>query len=218
MAKPYSQQWILNELTSRYLSLLRISPRFITPFGLFESLVMQFGLKGAGQTFQRYVDEVFKGLDFVMVYIDDILVASSNPEQHKQHLRIVCERLKQYGLQLNLKKCVLGAAEVEFLGHLISSKGISPLPGKVQAIREFKKPGTVTELHRFLGMVNFYRRNIKNAASIQAPLTKYLMQSKKNDKTPILWSEEAEAAFHRIKEELVKATLLVHPAHDATPS
>ena len=187
----------------------------ITPFGLFESLVMQFGLRGAGQTFQRYVDEVFKGLPFVIVYIDDILVASSSPEEHKRHLRIVCERLKEHNLLLNTKKCVLGVNEVEFLGHRISSKGISPLPEKVQAIRDFAKPNTVIELRRFLGMVNFYRRNIQNAALLQAPLSKYLINSKKNDKTPIVWTSDAETAFQNIKEELAKATLLVHPAPDA---
>ena len=161
------------------------------------------------------MDEVLKGLDFVMVYIDDILIASRSPEEHKKHLRAVLERLIDNALQINVKKCVFGEEEVTFLGHVINSRGISPIPEKVQAIKNFTKPKTFTELRRFLGMVNFYRRNLKNAATTQAPLNKFLINSKKNDKTPILWNPEAEAAFEKVKEDLAQATLLVHPAPQA---
>lgn len=187
----------------------------ITPFGLFESLVMQFGLRGAAQTFQRYVDDIMRGLDFVTTYIDDLLIASTSPAEHQLHLKIVFQRLREHGLTLNVEKCIFGTPEVKFLGYLISSKGISPLPEKVQAIRDFSKPTTVVQLRRFLGMINFYHRCLPQAATMQAPLNKFLVNSKKNDTSPISWNSQADEAFQQCKDELSKATLLAHPKPNA---
>lgn len=188
---------------------------YITPLGLFESLVMHFGLRGASQTFQRYIDSIFRGLPFVIVYLDDILVASSSHEEHDKHLRIVLERLRDNGLSINSEKCTFGATEVQFLGYLVSKDGISPLPEKVQAIRDFPKPDTVEKMRRFLGMVNHYHRCIPRASRLQAPLNKFLINSKKKDKTPITWNSEAEQAFDTIKETLAQVALLAHPASNA---
>lgn len=88
----------------------------ITPFGLFEFLSMTFGLRNSAQTFQRYIHRALKDLDFVFVYIDDILVASSSVEEHKEHLRIMFQKLKEFGLFLNPSKCTLGVDEIVFLG------------------------------------------------------------------------------------------------------
>ena len=184
----------------------------ITPFGTFEYLVMPFGLKGAGQTFQRYIDEALSGLNFVFAYIDDIFIASTSAAEHKVHLKIVCERLKQYGLLIQKQKCVLGKPQVEYLGYLVNKNGISPLPEKVKVIKEFPKPTTVIELQRFLGMINFYRRSLPNAAAMQIPFGKYIANSKKNDRTLIDWTAEAEEAFQRCKESLANAALLAHPS------
>ena len=89
-----------------------------TPFGLFEFVQMPFGLRNAAQTFQCFMDQVLRGLDFCYDYID-VLVASPSPEEHKQHLRQVFERLRHYGIIINPQKCVFGAPSVEFLGHLV---------------------------------------------------------------------------------------------------
>jgi hypothetical protein len=132
----------------------------ITPFGLFERSFMSFGLCNAAQTFQRFIHEVTRNLDFCFPYIDDILVASNNQEQHKQHLRLLFERLRQYGIIINKAKCVFSKSNVKFLGYLIDSNGIQPLPEKVAVITNFKLPGTIKDLQRFLGMVNYYRRFI----------------------------------------------------------
>ena len=167
----------------------------ITPFGLFEFIYMTYGLRNASQTFQRYVDRVLGDLDFVFVYIDDILIASSSKEEHESHLRTVFERLKQFHLRLNTSKCVLGVPDIEFLGYLINKDGIRPTSDKVEAIKKFSKPETIAELRRFLGMVNFYRQSVPQAASDQAPLNAFLKDSRKNDKRPIIWSREAEEAF-----------------------
>ena len=105
-----------------------------TPFGLFEFKGMPFGLRNAAQTFQRFMDQVVRGLDFVYVYIDDLLVASSSPEEHEQHLRKLFARLAEYGLVINPDKCEFGKLELTFLGHHISKDGILPLQEKVQSI------------------------------------------------------------------------------------
>lgn len=156
-----------------------------TPFGTFEFLVMTFGLRNAAQTFQRYINEALKGLDYIFVYIDDILIASSGPEEHERHLREVFERLKEFSLRLNLDKCIFGVSEIEFLGFKVDKDGIRPLDDKVKAIRDFPRPETVVELRRFLGLVNFYRRSLPQAAKAQKPLNVFLHESRKNDRSII---------------------------------
>ena len=176
---------------------------------------MTFGLRNASQTFQRFINHVLGDLDFVFVYIDDILVASSSQEEHEEHLRVVFERLKKFKLRLNVEKCEFGKTEITFLGYLINQEGCHPTKDRVQAITQFSKPQTVVELRRFLGMINFYRRNIPRATEVQAPLNAYLTDVKKNDKREIAWTPEAEAAFEKAKTGLINATLLSHPCMDA---
>ena len=105
--------------------------------------------------FQRHINEVFRGLDFVNPYIDDIFIASSSVEQHQKDLRTVLDRLRKNNLAINLSKCEFGRAEVEFLGHQVIADGIRPLPKKIAAVRHFKKPTVAKELKRFMAMKNF---------------------------------------------------------------
>ena len=107
---------------------------------------MPFGLRNAGQTFQRFMDQVLRGLHFCFVYIDDVLIASSFEEEHKQHLRQVFQRLSDYGILLNPPKYLFGISSLEFLGHHVSSQGIRPLDSKVDIIRNFPQPTTVRQL------------------------------------------------------------------------
>lgn len=187
----------------------------ITPFGLFEFPRMTFGLRNAAQTFQRFMnDTVLHGLDFIYCYIDDLIIASSCSILHKQHLAKVFERFTQYGISINLSKCCFGREKLEFLGYEVSTDGIRPLEDKVQAIKSFPKPQTVAELRRFLGMVNFYRAHLPNAASYQSILNEYLHGSKKNDKSIITWTETANNAFEQCKESLQSACMLFHPLPD----
>ena len=132
----------------------------ITPFGLFEAANMMFGLRNAAQTCQRFVDEITRGLDFVFAYIDDFLIASETEEQHCEHLRILFQRLDDYGVVINHVKCEFGVNEITFLGHTVNAFGIKPLAERVDAIIEVPLPGTVKALRRYLGMINFYRRFI----------------------------------------------------------
>ncbi|GBN34558.1 Retrovirus-related Pol polyprotein from transposon 297, partial [Araneus ventricosus] len=101
-------------------------PAITTPFGLFQYVFMPYGLRNAGQTFQRYIHQVLSNLDFCVLYFDDVLIASNNAEEHKQYLKQVFERLSQHGLKLNPWKCVLGKPSVKFLGCLITSEGVKP--------------------------------------------------------------------------------------------
>lgn len=184
----------------------------ITPFGLYEFNVMTFGLCNAAQSFQRLMDTALRGLDFCFTYIDDILIASDNKVQHQQHLRVVFERLREFGLSINVAKCVLGASKVNYLGYEVTKDGTRLLPERVAAVREYTRPSNITELRRFLGIVNFYRRFTRNAAQAQAPFNAMLVGAKKRDKRRVVWTPETEEAFNETKQRLAEAVLLAHPA------
>ena len=158
----------------------------ITSFGLYEFLQMPFGLKDAGQSFQRFMDTVLRDIPCSFHYLDDILVASSSEEEHLDDLRVVCSRLHEQGLVVHMEKCVFGAESIEFLGHTISRHGARPLPAKVEAITNFPRPTTIKGLQQFLGMLNFYHRFLQGAAQNLHPMysaqgEEYLrLDSKKN--------------------------------------
>lgn len=186
-----------------------------TPFGLFEFPFMTFGLRNAGQTFQRFIDEVTSELDFCYAYIDDILVFSQSADAHERHLRILFQRLSDYGIVINSKKCVFGAPEVRFLGYLVSTTGTRPPSERVKALQEYPLPKTMRGLRRFLGMVNFYRRFLPQASNLQAPLHAFFNGPKTKGSQPVQWSSELIEVFIKCKDSLASATLLVHPQPSA---
>ncbi|UYV84182.1 hypothetical protein LAZ67_X001460, partial [Cordylochernes scorpioides] len=183
----------------------------ITPFGLFEFNVMSFGLRNATATFQRFMHEVLRNLDFAFVYLDYILVASKTEEENYSHLETLFSRLNSYGLRINLSKSKFLVQEIDFLGYLITSHGVKPLPTKVKAILEYKKPKTVHELRIFLGMLNFYRTFLNTAAETQAILHEYLRGAKKKDRSEIKWTEKAEVQYEKFKQALANTALLAYP-------
>ena len=188
----------------------------ITPFGLFEFPCMPFGLRNAAHSFQRFMDQVLRGLDFCFAYVDDILVFSSSPEEHLQSLSIVLKRLESHGLTINPgpNKCILGVLALEFLGHYVSSEGIRPLEDKIEVIHAFLRPTSQRHLRKFTGLVNFYRRFLPSRAAIMQPLNQ-LLTHPKDKSAPLEWTEEALSAFNKTKEALSQATLLNHPKPDA---
>lgn len=190
-----------------------------TPFGLFESTRMQFGLCNASATFQRFIDEVTRDLAGVYSFVDDILIASKNETEHLDHLNMLFSKLQEYGLCINVEKCQFGKSTIEFLGFMLSEDGIKPLPDRVKCILDFPQPTTLTQLRRFLGLFNFYRRCIPRAAHILAPLVKFLEGHKNKKKhsrskapsEPLEWNDEATLSFNSAKEALANATLIRHP-------
>ena len=174
---------------------------------------MPFGLRNAAQSFQRLMDEVVRGLPFVFVYLDDLLVASDTEDEHESHLRQLFDRLQEYGIIINPLKCVFGASSLTFLGHVVGEHGIRPLDEKVQHIRDFPAPNSLRKLREFLGLINFYRRFILHCADILQPLTDLLKNRMKKNQ-PIELNEHEFSAFSIVKDELANATSLIHPRSD----
>lgn len=135
---------------------------FKTPDGLYEWLVMPFGLSNAPSTFMRVMTEVLKPFlgSFVVVYFDDILIYSKTREEHLMHLRQVMSVLCKEKLYVNLKKCSFLCDKVVFLGFVISAEGMQPDPAKVQAIKEWPTPKSMGDVRSFHGLASFYRRFI----------------------------------------------------------
>jgi hypothetical protein len=151
-------------------------------------------------------------LDFVFIYLDDVIVGSASEEEHLQHLRLVFDRLQKFGLVLNTSKCQFGVQQVEFLGHTITADGAAPLFKHVQAVRDFQRPVDTKQLQCFLGLVNFYRRFIPSAAGILKPLSDTLRGV---TRTALHWTPAMEAAFEAAKTALCNATQVDHPDPDA---
>jgi hypothetical protein len=181
---------------------------FTTRYGLFEYLVMSFGLTNAPAYFTYLINSVFMlELDkFVVVFIDDILIYSKNEEEHAKHLRIVLTRLWEHQLYAKFSKCTFWLEEIQFLGHVLSAKGIAVDPNKVEDILEWKPPTTVHQVRSFLGLAGYYRRFIPDFSKIVKPITGLL----KND-TKFDWSSKCNEAFEQLKVLLTTAPVLAQP-------
>ena len=179
----------------------------ITPFGLFIFPRTPFGLKNAGQDFQRLMDEILGDIPRVFVYIDDILVASETEAQHLEDLNNVFRTLSANGMVVQRSKCLLGQPKLEFLGYMVTESGISPLPEKVEAIRSATPPTTVKELQRWLGMVGYYRKFLPKAAVHLF----HLFEALKGKPKKLEWTPECQTSFNATKEALAQASMLFHP-------
>ena len=181
---------------------------FVTRLGAFEFLTMPFGLTNAPASFSRLMNEVFGDVldDFVVLYLDDILIFSKNNTDHKRHLRVVLERLRQHKLYANKEKCHLCQDRVEFLGHVISADGISVDASKAKAIQDWPTPKTVRDVRAFLGVTGWFRRFIHRYAHKALPLTNLT-----KDKVKFEWGLEAEQAFQDLKAALVSPEVLQVP-------
>ena len=177
-----------------------------TSFGLYEFLGMPPGLRNATQTFQRHMNNLLRGPPFVHAYIDDLIVASTSPEGHRQHLATVFQILRENSLRINFPKCQFGLSELRYLGYSVNENGYHPPEDRVEAIATFSKPETIADLRRFLGLLNYYRLCIPNAAHTQAPLTDLLKGAKKSSKKKIVWTPNTEQALQASKDSLISAT------------
>ena len=141
-----------------------------TPVGAYAFTRTPFGLSTSAQVFQRLIDIVIRGLPFVYAYVDDILIFGKDEKEHLEHLSILFQRLNNFGLTINLKKCRFGKNEIRFLGHVITPQGISPATGRMEAVRNFSLPKTVKALRRFTGMLQFCSSSIPRLSNKLAPL------------------------------------------------
>ena len=182
-----------------------------TPFGLYEFILMPFGLKNAAQTFQRMVNKVTQHLPDVFVYLDNVLVASSSLAQHASHLWQLFKSLQWFGLVINEAKCMFGMRELDFFKHRVTSAGIKPLVENEHAVRQYKALRTVKALQRLLGMLNFYGWFLPKIAEVPRPLTDALAGVPKH----LSWTAPMMSAFEEAKSRFAQATLLNHPLPNA---
>ena len=185
-----------------------------TTIGLFKFKRMPYGLKNSGGNFQRNIHLILKDLPFIFVYMDDLILASKNEEEHLLHLEKLFATLERHNLLINEKKCEFCKSKIKFLGHMVSKDGISIPDDRVDDLQSFPKPTNVKELERFLGLFAFVHRFIKNASGIVAPLHTLRSCSKK-EKFQDSWCTAHEEAFNMAKKAIANATLLAHPKLDA---
>jgi hypothetical protein len=181
---------------------------FSTRYGLYEFLVMSFGLTNASAYFMYLMNSVFMPeLDkFVVVFINDILVYSKNKEEHVGHLHVVLQHLREHHLYAELSKCDFWLKEIKFLGHTISQAGIAVDPNKVQEVMTWKPPTTVRQIRSFLGLAGYYRRFIPDFSQIAKPITELLKKEAK-----FVWGQKCKDAFHALRQHLTTAPVLAQP-------
>ena len=181
---------------------------FRTRYGHYEFMVMSFGLTNAPAAFMDLMNRVFKDfLDkFVIVFIDDILVYSSTEEEHEHHLRLVLQRLREHRLYAKFSKCEFWLPQVAFLGHVVGKDGILVDPSKIEAVKNWPRPASVSEVRSFLGLAGYYRRFVEGFSKIAVPLTALTKKSMRFN-----WSDKCKASFQELKQRLITAPVLSLP-------
>ncbi len=180
---------------------------FITPdYKVYKFRRMPFGLKNAATAFQNFITSILSPLgDDCVVYLDDVILASHNEEDHKKLLECFAEIIKKYNLRISPKKCEFFKNQVQYLSFVCDGEGVRVSPEKVKAIEEFERPKNLAQTQAFVGLANWLSRFIPRFQSLSVPLTNL---SKKEAKFE--WTEECEENFKRIKEAVAKATQLYH--------
>lgn len=181
---------------------------FNSRYGHYEFLVMPFGLTSAPATFMNLMNDIFHDLldTCVVVFMDDILIYSKTTNEHLEHLNLVLAILKKHQLYAKMSKCEFLKTKMEFLGHVVSHKGLQVDPNKVDAVVKWPVPQSVLDLQCFLGFSNYYRRFIPQYAQQTAVLTKLLHKN-----TLFNWTDDMQLAFEKIKKSLVTSPVLILP-------
>ncbi|GMF45018.1 unnamed protein product [Phytophthora fragariaefolia] len=181
---------------------------FTCKYGLYEWLVMPFGLCNAVPAFERLMETVLVDLKWrvCLVYLDDCVIFSDNLPSHLVRLRQVLTRFQSAGFQLKTKKCHWGRSQVAFLWHIVTPSGILPNPEKVKAVMNVERPRDVHGIRSFLGLTSYFRRYVPGYALISAPLGRLKVKD-----APCEWTEDCETAFRQLKRALVKPPILKYP-------
>lgn len=181
---------------------------FTTIYGQYQYRRLPFGLTSAPSAFQKMMNTVLAGLNWIqcMVYLDDILIFSSDFDQHLSTIDKVCSRLEGAGLKMKLKKCEWARSELNYLGHVINSKGKMPDPKQISAIKEIAPPQCVKDIESFLGKVGYYHKFVKDFSHLAQPLNKL---KKKNAVWE--WGPEQQKSFETLRDKLCELPILRHP-------
>ena len=186
---------------------------FKTHMGTYQWKRVPFGLKGAPSFYQQQIATALDGLLYhkCEVYIDDVVIYGKTEEEFASNLRAVLERLDSKGITVNPAKCKFGVTEVEYVGHMISQKGINMSPEKKKKVLDFPVPETTKQLRGFLGLVNYFRDHIRGFATTCAPMHALTTQPGKR----VQWNKEAEKSFEKIKDDVVNLQSLFFLEDDA---
>lgn len=184
---------------------------FRTRYGHYEFTVLPFGLTNAPATFMHMMQLIFRDHldDFVIVFLDDILIYSKSYDEHINHVRKVLTLLRENKLYAKASKCEFFKTRISFLGHVVSADGISMEESKVKAVTEWPTPTDVQQLRAFLGLAGYYRKFVRSFSSIALPLTELLKKDK-----GFVWSDECEKSFQRLKTAVTSAPVLILPDPD----
>jgi hypothetical protein len=180
---------------------------FITALGAYKSRVLPFGLTNGPASFQQYMNDVLWDFlnDFCQAYLDDILIYSKTQREHRQHVKMVLSRLREAGLQVDIRKCEFDVEETVFLGVIVSGQGLRMDPTKVEAIANWSTPTNLKEVQSFVGFVNFYRRFIKDFSKLAKPFTQLTRKD-----TVFVWNQACVQAFEDLKKQVCSAPVLRH--------
>ena len=181
---------------------------FICKYGLFESPVVPFGVTGAPALFQRVMELAMSGLQWstVLIYLDDLVIWGRDFQEHLSKLRLVLDQIKAANLKLKPQKCHLCKPSVEFLGHIVCGKGISPNAMNVAKVQQWPVPRTVKEVRQFLGLASYYRRFIPQFAKVANPLTNLTRKE-----TSFKWDLDCQEAFEKLKLALTGSPIVAYP-------
>jgi hypothetical protein len=180
---------------------------FRTRYGSYKCKVLPFGLCNGPATFQRYMNDVLIDYldDFCIAYLDDILIYTEDPKEHDAHVIKVLNRLREAGLQADIKKCEFGVTRTKYLGFILTTKGLETDPDKTEPLRNWKRPETVTGVKSFLGFCGFYRQFIRDFGKIALPLTTLTKPSE-----PYHWTENCTEAFNTLRNHLLTTQAIHH--------
>ena len=175
----------------------------VGPLGFYKCVHMPFGLTNAPARFQHLMESCLGNyhLKYCIIYLDDIIIFSKTPEEHISRLRKVFQKLDEAGLHLKPSKCEFFKDRLEYLGHILSSKGIETNSKKIAAILNWPQPRNITQIRSFLGFCNCYRKFIKGYAQVAKPLYQLLTGENAKKKTnEVEWTEQCKQAFNKLKE------------------